>query len=180
MDYMNDLRDLLRYDVTYLRSVENQIIDAMPQLINKASNPDLKMALEQHLRITELQRNRIDQIIQQLGEATDNGIFSNLFSSGVKSRGMEGLIDDGQKIVAADMDPDVMDATIIGCVQKIEHVEIAAYGTARAYAEQLGLTTVAQLLEQTLMEEHDADERLTSLAVRRINREAEAGTGMRR
>jgi ferritin-like metal-binding protein YciE len=67
-----------------------------------------------------------------------------------------------------------MDAAIIGCAQKIEHLEIAGYGTARTYAEQLGLTEVAQLLQQTLMEEHDADERLTKLAVQRVNQEAEA------
>jgi ferritin-like metal-binding protein YciE len=176
MDTMNDLRDLLRFDVTCLRSVEEQIIEALPEMIEKANNRDLKMALEQHLRITEQQRNRLDQVIQQIGEASDNGIFSNLFSSGIKSHGMAGLIDDGQKLLAADMDPDVMDAAIIGCAQKIEHVEIASYGTARTYAEQLGLTDVAQLLQQTLMEEHDADERLSALAVRRVNPQAEAGT----
>jgi ferritin-like metal-binding protein YciE len=78
-------------------------------------------------------------------------------------------------MMAIDMAPAVMDAAIIGCSQKIEHFEICGYGTARTYAEQLGLIDVAQLLQQTLMEEHDADDRLTALAVGKINQQAESG-----
>src|SRR5215218_131061 len=169
MDNMNDLKDLLRYDLQCLLSVETQIIEALPLMIKKATNPELKMLLEQHLRITEQQHDRLDQILPLLGEPQSNSLFSNIFSGGVKSHGMAGLITDGEKIMSTDMNPDVMDAAIIGCAQKIEHVEIASYGTVRTYAEQLGMTDVAQLLQQTLMEEHDADERLTALAVRRIN-----------
>ena len=180
MENMNDLRDLLRFDAQCLLSAEEQIIEALPAMIQKAHNPELKMALEQHLRITEQQRDRLDQVLQQLGGTQDTGVFSTLFSSGIESKGMEGLIDDGQKVLAADMSPAVMDAAIIGCAQKIEHFEIAGYGTARTYAEQLGLTDVAQLLQQTLMEEHDADERLTQLAVNRVNQQAERGTSVSR
>jgi ferritin-like metal-binding protein YciE len=178
MDNMNDLRDLLRFDVQHLISIEEQIIDALPAMINKAHNPQLKQALEQHLRVTETQRDRLDQVQRQLGQDADydNGIFAGLFSSGTKNKGMDGLIDDGEKILALDMNPNVKDAAIIGCAQKIEHVEIAAYGTARTFAEQLGLMDVAQLLQQTLLEEHDADDLLTSLAVGDVNERAEAGT----
>lgn len=183
MDNMNHLRDLLRYDVRHLISAEEQIIDAMPAMISKATNPALKQALEQHLRITETQRNRLTQVQQGLGVDRDNdddGIFDGLFGSGSKNKGMDGLIDEGQKVMSVDMDPAVMDAAIIGCAQKIEHYEIACYGTARTYAEQLGLTEVARLLEQTLEEERTADEMLTSLAVSDVNLRAESGMGTRR
>jgi len=180
MDNMNDLKDLLRFDVQHLISIEEQIIKALPAMIDKAHNPQLKQALEQHLRVTEIQRDRLDRVKQHLGQDADydNGIFAGLFSSGSKNKGMDGLIDDGQKILALDMNPAVKDAAIIGCAQKIEHVEIAAYGTARTYAEHLGMTDVAQLLQQTLLEEHDADDLLTTLAVGGVNQRAEAGTTM--
>ena len=179
MENMNHLRDLLRFDVRHLYSAEEQILEALPAMIAKASDPTLKQALEQHLRVTEMQRERLDQVQRLLGENNDSdngeGIFSGLFNSGSKSRGIEGLITEGQKVMAVDMSPAVMDAAIIGCAQKIEHYEIAGYGTARTYAEQLGLTDVAQLLQQTLLEEHDTDDQLTSLAIRSINVRAEAG-----
>ena len=181
MDNMNHLRDLLMFDIQHLYSAEVQIIEAMPAMIAKASNSELKMALEQHLRVTVQQRERLDRVKQMLGVTDEDnssglGIFSGLFNAGTKSQGMDGLITDGQKIMAIDMAPAVMDAAIIGCSQKIEHFEICGYGTARTYAEQLGLIDVAQLLQQTLMEEHDADDRLTALAVSRINQQAETGT----
>ncbi|MBD0280528.1 MAG: ferritin-like domain-containing protein [Bacteroidota bacterium] len=180
MDNMNHLRDLLRFDVRHLYSAEEQIIEALPAMISKANDPQLKQALEQHLRVTEQQRDRLDRVKQLLGENDDSGdndggIFSGLFSTGSKSKGIAGLIDEGEKVMGVDMVPAVMDAAIIGCAQKIEHYEIAGYGTARTYAEQLGLTDVAQLLQQTLIEEHDADDLLTSLAVRDINLRAETG-----
>ena len=180
MDNLNHLRDLLRYDVRHLVSVEDQIIEAMPAMIAKASNPALKQGLEQHLRVTERQRERLNQVQQLLGDKDNDreeGIFDGLFGNSHKSKGMDGLIEEGQKVMAVDMDPAVMDAAIIACAQKIEHHEIACYGTARTYAEQLGLTDVAQLLQQTLIEEHDADDRLTALAVSDVNRRAEAGVG---
>ncbi len=182
MEQMNHLRDLLMYDVRHLYAVEEQIIEAMPAMIAKASNPQLKQALQQHLVITERQRDRLDQAMQLLGEGKrdndDGGIFSGLFETGMKSKAMSGLVEDAQKLMSIDMNPAVMDAAIIGCSQKIEHIEIAAYGTARTFAEQLGLTDVAQLLQQTLLEEHDADDRLTTLAVQDINERAEAGVSM--
>ena len=179
MDNLNHLKDLLRFDVRHLYSAEEQIIEALPAMISKANNPTLKEALEQHLRVTEQQLDRLKQVQQMLGEdsgSNEGGIFAGLFGTGMKSKGVDGLIDEGQKVMAVDMAPDVMDAAIIGCAQKIEHYEIAGYGTARTYAQQLGLTDVAQLLQQTLIEEHDTDDQLTSLAVGEVNRRAEAGS----
>lgn len=177
MEKMQDLKALLRHDVQMMLSMEEQIIAAMPAMIAKVSNPALKQNLEEHLRITELQRDRIDQVRVLLGASEDDvkrysGVLANLMG-GTKCKGMDGLIEEGQKIMAENLSPEVMDAAIIGGCQKIEHFEIAAYGTARTYAEQLGLIDVAQLLQQTLIEEHDADERLTSLAVSTINLQAE-------
>lgn len=183
MEKMNDLKALLRHCVQELYSVEEQIIEAMPAMIAKAENPSLKQALEQHLRVTENQRDRIDQVRQMLGadeESVTNytGILSNLFGGGSKCKGMEGIIDEGQKIMAENLSDEVMDAAIIGGSQKIEHYEIAAYGTARTYAQQLGLTDVARLLQQTLDEEYRADELLTSLAVGEVNQQAGVNSGL--
>ena len=169
MEDMNHLKDLLRYDVRNLYDAEKQIIEAMPAMIEKATNPTLRSALEEHLRVTERQRDRLDQVRELMGTSRDDdrdgGIFAGLFGSGTRNKGIAGLIDEGQKVMAVDMNPNVMDAAIICCAQKIEHYEICGYGTARAYAEQLGMMDVAQLLQTTLLEEHDADDRLTSLAV---------------
>lgn len=183
MEKMNDLKALLRHCVQELYSAEEQIIEAMPAMIAKAENPSLKQALEQHLRITENQRERIDQVRQMMGADEESvtkysGILSNFFGAGSKCKGMEGLIDEGQKILTENLSSEVMDAAIIGGSQKIEHYEIAAYGTARTYAQELGLTQVAQLLQQTLDEEYQADEILTTLAVGGVNQNAEAGAGL--
>jgi ferritin-like metal-binding protein YciE len=180
MDKMNDLNALLRHDIQMLYSAEEQIIAALPAMIARASHPALKEALEQHRRVTEIQRDRLDQVKQMLGASEEDvtrysGVLANLMG-GTKCKGMEGLIDEGQKIMAENLSDEVMDAAIIGGCQKIEHFEIAAYGTVRTYAEQLGMIDVAQLLQQTLMEEHDADDRLTALATADINTRAEMAT----
>jgi ferritin-like metal-binding protein YciE len=181
MDNMNHLRDLLVHDVHDLYSAEEQIIKALPAMIQNANNPQLKQSLEQHLRVTEQQRDRLKQVKQLLGaDDTTNqgqGIFAGLFGTGIKCKGMEGIISEGQEVMAIDMDPAVKDAAIICAAQKVEHYEICGYGTAKAYAEELGLIDVAQLLQQTLMEEYDADDKLTSLAIGSVNRKAERGAG---
>ena len=177
MEKMKDLRALLKHDVQMLRSAEEQITQAMPAMIARASNPQLKQALEQHLRVTENHVMRLDQISQMLGSDEDSvkkysGVLAQLMG-GTKCKGMDGLIDEGQKIMAENLEDEVMDAAIIAGNQKIEHFEIASYGTARSYAEQLGLTEVASLLQQTLNEEYQADQILTSLAVNTVNLQAE-------
>lgn len=184
MDNMNHLRDLLVHNVHDLYSAEEQIIDALPAMINKASNQQLKQSLQQHLEVTKQQRDRLDRVKDLLGEGRDNkddnglGIFAGLFGNGVTCKAMEGIISEGKQMMSIDMDPAVQDAAIIGSAQKVEHYEICGYGTAKAYAEELGLIDVAQLLQQTLMEEYDADDKLTSLAIGSVNRKAEKGAGM--
>jgi len=177
MEQMNDLRALLMHDIQMLYSAEKQIIEAMPAMIDQAQNPMLKQALEEHLVATKTHQERLDGIRQTLGideNAVTNysGILANLMG-GTTCKGMEGIIDEGQKVMAENLSPEVMDAAIIGSNQKVEHFEIAAYGTVRSYAEQLGLMEIAALLQQTLDEEYAADKKLTSLAMTTVNQEAE-------
>ena len=177
MEKMNDLRALLKHDIQMLYSTEEQIIDALPAMAERATNPNLRDALRQHLEITKRQRERLDQIRQML-PADDEDItrYSGVLASlmgGTKDKGMDGIIEAGEKIMAENISDEVMDAAIIGACQKVEHYEIACYGTARSFAEQLGLHEVARLLEETLMEEKEADMRLTSLAESEVNMRAE-------
>ena len=179
MENMNDLNDLLKHEIMDLISAEDQIISSMPDMIEKSTDPDLKKALKEHLRVTEQQRKRLDQVQKLLGEepeGEDAGLFSRLFKSRHTCKGMEGIISEGAKIMNEDMDPEVMDAAILASSQKIEHYEICGYGTARSYAIQLGHNQVAKLLSQTLDEEYAADFLLTELAERKINLEAEFET----
>jgi ferritin-like metal-binding protein YciE len=179
MEKMNDLRALLKHDVIMLESAEKQIVEALPAMIARATNPALKRALEEHLRVTENHVRRIQQVQERLGADDSSvtkysGVLANLMG-GLKCKGMDGLIDEGQKLMAENIEDEVMDAAIIGACQKIEHFEIASYGTARTFAEQLGLNDIAQTLQQTLDEEYTADQLLTSLAVSSVNLQAEVG-----
>lgn len=173
-----DLEDLLTHEVLDLYSAEEQIIEALPKMIEKASDPQLKQALSSHLEVTKRQKDRLDNIKKGLMKNNieeDNGFFSNLFGgiNSVKCKGTEGLIKEAEKLMGEDMTPEAMDAAIIGAAQKIEHYEIAGYGTARAYAVELDLEYVASLLEETLDEEYEADDLLTDLAVGQINIDAD-------
>ena len=185
MEKMIDLKDLLKHEIVDLYSVESQIIEALPNMIEKAVNPSLKKALSEHLSITEKQKERLDEIkgliIDQSEEEGKNtpGFFARIFggASEEKCKGMEGILEEGKKMLAGDMSPEVMDAAIIAATQKVEHYEICGYGTALAYARELKLTKVADLLGQSLDEEYDADDNLTFLAVGHLNLEAEFAGG---
>jgi ferritin-like metal-binding protein YciE len=186
METMINLNDLLKHEILDLYSAEEQIIEALPAMIEKAKNPELKKALREHLKITEDQKSRLDKVKQTFGEGDgqdgeNKGFFSRLFGGGngkEKCRGMEGLITEGEKIMKADITDEALDAAIIASAQKIEHYEICGYGTARAFARELKLAEVERLLTQTLNEEYEADDRLTSLAVGKLNIEAEQAGGM--
>lgn len=181
MEQMINLRDLLVHEIQDLYSAEEQIIEALPSMIEKANNNQLKKALQDHLKVTEKQKDRLDQVKKLLGtedgeEGQSKGFFSKLFGGGAtKCKGTEGLIKEGEKMMGENMTTEVRDAAIIASAQKIEHYEICGYGTARAFARELNLGDVAGLLEQTLNEEYEADDLLTALAVGRLNEEAEKG-----
>lgn len=174
---MNDLRDLLKHEIEDLYSAEEQIIEALPLMIDKAENPNLKNALSGHLKITKKQKERLDKVQKLMGEGGQEekkGIFGKLFGGGKHHcKGMAGIIEEGNKIMNADISPEARDAAIIASAQKVEHYEICGYGTAKSFAEELGLQEVAKQLEQTLQEEYDADLLMTQLAEERVNKEAE-------
>lgn len=178
MEKMNDLRDLLKHEIEDLYSAEEQIIEALPLMIDKAENPNLKNALSGHLKITKKQKERLDKVQKLMGEGGQEekkGILGKLFGGGKHHcKGMAGIIEEGNKILSADITPEARDAAIIASAQKVEHYEICGYGTAKSFAEELGLQDVAKQLEQTLQEEYDADLLMTQLAEERVNKEAES------
>ena len=158
----NPLEELLIDELKDLYSAENQIVKALPKMAKAASSPELKRAFERHLEETKRQVERLNQIGEQL----------EIKLTGKKCKGMEGLIEEGKEIIEEDLDEDATDAGLIGAAQKVEHYEIAAYGTARTHASLLGYNKVAKLLQQTLDEEGNADKKLTALAESVINVEA--------
>jgi ferritin-like metal-binding protein YciE len=158
----NPLGELLVDELKDLYSAENQIIKALPKMAKAASSPDLKRAFERHLEETRRQVERLNQI----GESLEVKL------TGKKCKGMEGLIEEGKEVMEEDFDDDTLDAGLIGAAQKVEHYEIAGYGTARTHAEMLGYSKIAKLLQQTLDEEGAADKKLTQIAESVINVEA--------
>lgn len=158
---IDSLRKLYVEDLKDLYSAEKQILQALPRMVKKASNPQLKAGFEEHLRQTEEQVKRLDRIFEGLGKS----------SRGKKCKGMEGLIEEGKEVLQEDMDEETRDAALIAAAQKVEHYEMAGYGTVRTYAQLLGETEAARLLQQTLDEEGATDKKLTALA-ERINVEA--------
>lgn len=184
---MINLNDLLEHEVRDLYSAEVQIIEALPLMVEKAGNAELKRGLQDHLSVTREQKARLDKVLKLLtGSApkTEGGFLSGLFGTnkegGTHCVGTEGIINEGKKMMNEDMAPEVMDAAIIACAQKIEHYEICGYGTARAYAEELGLSELERLLRTTLNEEYAADDLLTRLAVRKLNPRAEKSEELNR
>lgn len=163
---IDSLETLLQEELKDIYSAEKQLIKAIPKMAKKASSPELKRALEEHLRVTERQAERIEQVFELLGQKP----------KAKTCEAMKGIIEEAQDMMSEDMDDAVMDAAIIGCAQKVEHYEIASYGTVRTWAERIGNNRAAKLLDQTLQEEGDADKRLTGLAESMINEEAESGS----
>jgi ferritin-like metal-binding protein YciE len=162
---MSNLQDLYLHELKDIHSAERQILEALPKMAKAASHDELRNAFEEHRRVTEEQVRRLDTIFDELGERPGNK----------KCRGMEGLIEEGEEILEEDADPDVRDAALIAAAQRVEHYEIAAYGTARTYAQQLGFNNHIELLQRTLDEEGETDKRLTKLAESSVNRHAELG-----
>ncbi|HEX3555594.1 MAG TPA: ferritin-like domain-containing protein [Thermoanaerobaculia bacterium] len=159
---IDSLRKLYVEELKDLYSAEKQILQALPKMVKKASNAQLKSAFQDHLKVTEGHVQRLDQIFEGLGKA----------ARGKKCKAMEGLIEEGKEVMAEDMEADLMDAALISAAQRIEHYEMAGYGTVRTWAEHLGEGQAAKLLQQTLDEEGDADKKLTQLAESTINVEA--------
>ena len=160
---MSTLEDLYMDLLKDLYSAEKQLVRALPKMAKNAQSPDLQRAFQEHLRQTEGQVERIERIFSELDGSP----------RGKKCVGMEGLIEEGNELLKEDVEPDVLDAGLIAAAQKVEHYEIAGYGTARAWAQRLGYSNAARLLEQTLEEESMANEKLNKIAESHVNMEAQ-------
>ena len=155
----NSLAELFEHELRDLYDAEHRLTEALPQMAEKATNPSLKQALQHHLRETERQIERLKSIFEQIGVEPERE----------KCDAIVGLIKEGSHVLDAEGDANVLDAALIAAAQRTEHYEIAAYGTARAFARQLGNEYAAELLEQTLNEEKAADETLTQVAESAVN-----------
>jgi ferritin-like metal-binding protein YciE len=159
---MNTLKDLYLDELKDVYDAENQIAKALPKMAKEATNEELRAAIEQHLDQTQTQIERLEQIFEELGEK----------AKGTKCEATKGLLEEAKRMMDDAEDDDTRDAAIISAAQKVEHYEIATYGTLRTYAELLGHDEQAELLQETLDEEKETDENLTELAVSCINIEA--------
>ena len=160
----DSLRKLYVAELRDLYNAETQLVKALPKMAKASSNAELRQGFEEHLRQTSEHVSRLEQIFEMIGEK----------ATGKKCLGMEGLVKEGAEAMKEGYDESVMDAAIIGAAQRVEHYEIAAYGTVRAFAEVLGENEHVSLIEQTLEEEKQTDEKLTQLS-EQINSEAEVG-----
>jgi len=159
---LNNLEDLLLHELKDLYSAESQLVKALPKMAKAASHQELKAAFEEHLEQTEGHVERLDEIGEMLGKKL----------TGHTCKAMKGLVEEGSELISEDAEPAVRDAGLIGAAQRVEHYEIAGYGTARCLADQLGHSEIAELLEETLNEEKETNENLTELATSRINVDA--------
>jgi ferritin-like metal-binding protein YciE len=160
---VENLEDLYIDLLKDLYNAEKQLMKALPKMAKAAQSRELKEGFEQHLKQTKLQAERIEEIFKDRRSGSP---------SGKKCVGMEGLIEEGNEVMKEASNSDVVDAGLIAAAQKVEHYEISAYGTARAWAEKLGHHDAARLLGKTLDEEAVTDEKLTKLAEAYINQEA--------
>ena len=154
--YIDELKDLF--------SAENQLVKALPKMAKAASSDELRQGFEEHLEQTKEHVARLEQIFEALDESP----------KGKKCMGMEGLVKEGSEVMGEDFEDAVMDAALIGAAQRVEHYEIAAYGTVCEFANLLGESEAASLLQETLNEEKETDEKLTELA-KEINSQANEG-----
>jgi len=159
---LDSLRDLFVDELKDLYNAEHQLLKALPKMAKAATAQDLKRAFESHLKETKGQVARLDKVFAGL----------DLSPKGKKCKAMEGLIKEGSELMEEDADPDVMDAALIAAAQRVEHYEMAGYGCVRTFAQVLGETKAATLLQATLDEEGAADKKLTEIA-KQINAEAE-------
>lgn len=151
---LQSLDDVLLEQLADLHSAETQLVQALPQVAKSASTPELRTALEDHLEQTRGHVRRLEEAFSQLGTTIPKD----------HCEGMEGLLKEGDQIIAAQGDPAAKDAALIAAAQRVEHYEIAGYGTARTLADQLGHDDVKRLMKETLDEEAAADEKLTKIA----------------
>jgi ferritin-like metal-binding protein YciE len=160
---LKSLADLLLHELKDLYSAENQLVKALPKMAKAATNAELKAGFEEHLEETKGHVERLDQVAEKL----------NAKLTGHKCKAMEGLVTEGAELIHEDANDSVRDAGLIGAAQRVEHYEIAGYGTTIALAKHLGHDDIVEILEETLAEEKATDEKLTELAESAVNDEAD-------
>ena len=156
---LDTLKDLYIHELKDLFSAEQQLVKALPKMAKAASNKELATGFQQHLEQTKEHAQRLQQILSSHKQTT----------RGPKCKGMEGIVTEGAEMIEEEADIEVKDAGLIAAAQRVEHYEMAGYGTARAYAELVGDSEGANLLQTTLEEERQADQKLTKLAKSAIN-----------
>lgn len=159
MPKITTLEDLLVEELKDLFDAENQLTRALPKMAKAATAPELKAAFQEHLEVTKQQVERLVQVFEEIGKP----------AKGKKCEAMKGLITEGKEMMEEDILPEILDAGLIGAAQRVEHYEMAGYGTVRTMAEVLGHTEAARLLDQTLKEEEEADKKLTMIAKKFVN-----------
>jgi ferritin-like metal-binding protein YciE len=159
---LESLKDLYMEQLKDLYSAETQLVDALPKMADACNSPELKNAFREHLNQTRQHVDRLEQIFKKLDESP----------KGETCEGMKGLLKEGEAMMKMKGEPEVIDAGLIAAAQRVEHYEIAGYGTVRTYAELIGDQDAVRLLERTLQEEEEADEKLTEIAESHINQEA--------
>src|ERR1700730_3918894 len=156
---LQTLKDLYFHELKDLFSAEQQLVKALPKMAKEASNKELAAGFQEHLEQTRGHAQRVEQILARHQQTT----------RGTKCKGMEGIVAEGAEMIEEEADVEVKDAGLIAAAQRVEHYEMAGYGTARAYAELLGDREDAKLLQTTLEEERETDQKLTKLAKSAIN-----------
>jgi ferritin-like metal-binding protein YciE len=162
----NSLKDLFIVQVEDLYDAENRLTKALPKMAEAANSPQLRQAIQTHLTETQGHVSRLETIFREI----------NIEPKRETCEAMKGLIAEGEDMIKAKGDPDVKDAALIAAAQRVEHYEISGYGTARTFAQRLGLTQAANLLQQTLNEEVAADRKLNQIAESSVNQQAAATT----
>ncbi len=165
---LDSIDALFLHELQDLYSAERQLTTALPKMAKKASSTELKQAFETHLEQTQEHVQRLEQIFEKL----------QLSAGRHKCKAMEGLIEEGSDLLKEDAVDSVRDAAMIGAAQRVEHYEIAGYGTARTFAEMLGHADAAELLQKTLDEEKETDQLLSELALTSVNVEAQNETSL--
>jgi ferritin-like metal-binding protein YciE len=164
---ISNLNELFVHELKDLYDAEHQLIQALPKLAKAAKDPKLAEAFQHHLEQTKTHVTRLETVFAACGEEPER----------MSCRGMKGLIDEGERLLKEDLEPEVVDAGLIGAAQRVEHYEIAAYGTLKVWAATAGLEEVLETLEETLEEEKNADDKLTEIAETGANQAAGKGTG---
>ena len=163
MSELNSLHDLFVEQLQDLYDAEQRLTKALPEMIEAAHCGDLKQALQAHLEETERQIERLEHVFEEIGETAE----------AKTCQAMKGLIAEGEEVIKAKGNAEVRDAALIAAAQRVEHYEIAGYGTCRAFAQRLGFERAAEMLQETLDEESGADRKLTEIAEQTVNAEAQ-------